>query len=847
LARLVDAGLPVPDGLHVTTAAYREFVDHNHLQPRILAALNRIDVERPPTLEAASSAIRSAFAAAEIPAEVASTIASAYAELPGTEPAVAVRSSATAEDLPEAAFAGQQDTFLNVRGASAVLQAVRRCWASLWTARAIGYRQRQAIDHRAVALAVVVQVLVPADSAGILFTANPLTGRRDQAVINASWGLGESVVGGSVTPDTLVVDKASSALVERQIGDKQVRTVLAEGGAEERPVPTELRRAPALDNASIADLNRLGVQIESLYRTPMDIEWAISEGEIAILQARPITALPPPPVPPPLQWEVPNPRARYMRNNIVELMADPLTPLFATLGRSIINRSMNRTLAESLGGPGLVPDELIVTINGYAYYNGAFTPGQILRILLKSVGIARRMFTGMVDRWHDALEQYQDTVDAWEARDLQSATTEDLLHGVRTVFDSAIDYYMAIVGGVVPAAWITEGLFTLVYRRLIRRQDDPPAATYLLGFDSQPIQAEKGLYDLAQSVRSQADLAAHLIELPVADYSAPIASAPAAVTEEVWGEWWDRWQAHLDEYGGTIYDLDFVQPTPADDPTPLAQSLKLYLSGRGVDPHERQQAAAAHREQATQRMLGRLKRLRRRLFSSTLERAQRYAPLREDSLASIGLGYPLLRGMLLELGRRLVSAEGTLDPNDVFWLVEDEVKRAGAALLHGGTVDRMTDRVQERKALWQARKRVTPPMSLPLPPKWLRRLLPAQFGIEPDAAEQLASTAIRGIPCSGGRVTAPARVLHGPAEFGQMQPGEILVAAITTPAWTPLFALASAIVTDVGGPLSHGSIVAREYGIPAVLGTGVATRRLRSGQMIAVDGSQGTVEILPEV
>jgi len=306
-------------------------------------------------------------------------------------------------------------------------------------------------------------------------------------------------------------------------------------------------------------------------------------------------------------------------------------------------------------------------------------------------------------------------------------------------------------------------------------------------------------------------------------------------------EWEQRFQRYIDRYARTIYDLDFANPTPAEDPTPIVQTFKLFLSGGGTNPHARQQALEQRREQATQAMLNRLQGLRGRLFRATLERAQRYAPLREDGLADIGLGYPLLRRMLLEVGRHLVEAGAIKDRDDVFWLVEEEITRTSEAIDQKQPIDPMDDRVQERKALWRTRKRVTPPVSLPLPPRWLQKLLPGQFQASADQAKRGLSDVITGVPCSAGRVTAPARVLRGPEDFGGMVPGDVLVASITTPAWTPLFALASAIVTDVGGPLSHGSIVAREYGIPAVLGTGVATVRIQSGQRVTVDGSTGTV------
>ncbi|MDY7041611.1 MAG: PEP/pyruvate-binding domain-containing protein, partial [Chloroflexota bacterium] len=242
LARLVAAGLPVPGGFHVTTEAYWQFVDENDLQPRIVAALETADPDQPATLEAASHTIRELFSQAEMPPAIAGAVAQAYAELAGQNPTVAVRSSATAEDLPDASFAGQQETYLNVKGADDVLEAVKRCWASLWTARAIGYRQRQDIDQGTVSLAVVVQLLVPAEAAGIMFTANPVSGMRDQAMISAAWGLGEAVVGGLVTPDSITVDKATGEVLARETADKQVMTVRVDKGTEERPVPPELRR-----------------------------------------------------------------------------------------------------------------------------------------------------------------------------------------------------------------------------------------------------------------------------------------------------------------------------------------------------------------------------------------------------------------------------------------------------------------------------------------------------------------------------------------------------------------------------------------------------------------------------
>ncbi len=850
LARLVNAGLPVPDGFHVTTAAYRQFVDENDLQPRILAALEEADASQPATLETASRTICDLFSQEGIPPDIAGAIAQAYASLSGQNPIVAVRSSATAEDLPGLSFAGQQETFLNIQGISAVLEAVKRCWASLWTARAIGYRVRHDIDQNTVSLAAVVQLLVPAEAAGIMFTANPVTGQRDQAMISASWGLGEAVVGGLVTPDTLTVDKATGRVLEQEIADKQVMTVRVDGGTETQPVPEALRHAPVLDDEIAAELVRLGVQIEQLYGVPMDIEWALADGKLAIVQARPITALPPealepePEVAPPTEWPLPDPKGKYVRASIVELLPDPLTPLFATLGRAAINAGTKRLGAELAGYEAGWPAETVFTINDYAYYSFKATPRQLLGLLTTMPIVMLRMMRQAETRWREVVHpHYLETIQRWQTRPLNELPATDILTGVRQIADASFDVYALYQSALFPNANLSEMLFTRVYDRLIEREGDPPALTYLLGFDSTPILAEKSLYDIAAWCRTCPDLAAYVADTPARQLAAQLngEQPPPGVAAEDWHEWQSRFHTYLQQYGHIIYDLDFAKPLPADDPTSLLDTCKMFLAGQCTNPYTRQQAAAERREQATQAMLERLRGLRLKAFRTLVTWTQKSVPMREEGLSDLGLGYPQLRRMLLELGQRLVQTGAIEQPDDVFWLLQAEAEQAADALDKGESTISVADAVKQRKAVWRAEKRVVPPLVLPPKSKWMGLDLSMFAGARPD--DQVGDT-IRGAGTSPGRVTGIARVLQGPEDFDLMQPGDVLVAAITTPAWTPLFTRAAAIVTDVGGPLSHGSIVAREYGIPAVLGTGVATRRIRSGQRITVDGSAGEVTLV---
>ncbi|GAA3307317.1 hypothetical protein GCM10020219_005710 [Nonomuraea dietziae] len=340
LARLARAGLPVPDGFHITTDAYREFVAP--FRDRILAALDE------------PAKIADLFARHEMPEQSARAVMTAYQAL-GDDVPVAVRSSATAEDLPGMSFAGQQDTYLNVRGA-ALLDAVRRCWASLWTERAIAYRTRNRVSHDDVALAVVVQKLVAADAAGVMFTANPVNGVRDEIVVNAAWGLGEAVVGGQVTPDSLVIRQGR--VVEERVADKTVMTVRTPDGTAQRPVPMERRRLPVLAEAQAVRLAGLGDRIQRLYGTPMDVEWAALDGELFILQARPVTGL---------QEEVEewNDSRRgdhlWTAGNLGEAIPDVMTPATWSFVQLFIHEAMS---ASTL--PGF---DLVGNIGGRFYMN----------------------------------------------------------------------------------------------------------------------------------------------------------------------------------------------------------------------------------------------------------------------------------------------------------------------------------------------------------------------------------------------------------------------------------------------------------------------------------------------
>ncbi|MGO4857626.1 PEP/pyruvate-binding domain-containing protein [Arthrobacter sp. 2MCAF14] len=905
LGNLVRAGLPVPPGFVLTTAAYEAFVDANGIQARIQELATLPSEAAPQDYEDASAAIRDLFTGGTMPAAIAYELAAAYERLrddgdggggrdggsrggDGRDDGapVAVRSSATAEDLTSASFAGQQETYLNVRGAEALDAAVVDCWSSLWTARAMAYRNREGIAPGDVRLAVVVQRMVEAEAAGVMFTANPANGRRDQIVISAAWGLGESVVSGTVTTDDLVVEAGTGRVLSRRTADKEVMTVYADGaedrgaahqaadgaarqgGTTEQPVPATLRNQAVLDDGAAAALARYGTRISDYFGTPQDIEWARADGNFFMLQSRPITALPEPVADTPDTWPLPYPKGLYFRASIVEQLPDPLSPLFADLIDGSVTRSLKTLMNEAVGSDVVRDGDVgLPTINGYAYYY--YRSSAMWRVMGKAPGAMLALAQGKAHMgmtgWREfSHPRYKEVLKDWSAKSAAELSGEELLEGVRTLLDAGTVYYTA-VESVIPIAATSEISFRAFYDKLIRRAGDPPAETFLLGYDSEPIRAEKSLYDLAAWAREVEGLAPAILHQATAALAESQRSwlPPAGMDPALWQQWHPRFQAHLDRFGHAVYNLDFASPVPADDPSPLLDTVKFYLRGQGNDPHERQRLSAARREDQTERVLARLGqtrlgRSRKAPFIRLLRWAQKSAPIREDALADVGLAWPLIRRMLLELGQRLVYSGVITRPADVFWLRQQELQSAVefgltapqplgtaeplapvAVAITGAVRPVRADVVEERKMLWRGQAKAAAPQLLP-ETRWMKRTFESMM---PARSQDQPGDVIKGVGASAGRVSAPARVLGGPQDFGQMAPGEVLVARITTPAWTSLFAMASAVVTDVGGPLSHSSIVAREYGIPAVLGTGVATQRLTSGQQITVDGDAGTVTV----
>lgn len=857
LGEMTSAGLPVPTGFVLTTDAYAVFIQRHGLQQQIVDTAAHAQTADLPALEKAADTIRRLILDAAIPDDVIEALQRAYAALPVD--AVAVRSSATAEDLLTASFAGQQDTYLNVRGVEALLEAVKQCWASLWTARAMTYRARQGIEPAAVAMGVVVQTMVAAEIAGILFTANPASGARDELVVNASFGLGEAVVSGAVSPDTYLVDRGSLNPKKIQPGTKEVMIVAGtqEGNGEntiKQPVPKTQQGETALDERLLSELAALGLRVEELFGSPQDIEWAVADDYIWLLQSRPITNLPPAPLRE-VRWEPPIPQTVWMRRQVVEHMPEPLSPLFAEL---YLQEGLTQSFKEIMHFMGdlqdigrivqeFLPGPFAMTINGYAYTIASFNfrwrqLPEILHIYVKAVPTLIRRG---IRHWRDeGLPGYRQKIAYWKEIELAEATDVELLHGVRelAIADAVYWFSAAIPLGL---ARITDAMLESFLKSDVPERDGagnallPSSGPYLRGFPSKAVEAQVEVETIAAQIRQSEALHAQVVAATPTGLLDILAEHPQGAPIV------DALQRYLDRYGHQIYNLDFATPTQVDDPRPVLLSLVAAVQNPERDARAHQKKLAQDREALIARTEQALGPIQYRIFRLLLGWAQRFAPYREEAIFYVGAAWPTLRRLALELGRRL-SESGTLnDPDDVFYLHSAELKVAAHARDRGMARVGLGRLARARRTLREARQRLAPPISVPS--NATLQFGPFRFAMfEPQPSQVSEGATLQGFAVSPGQVTARASVIRSPQDFDKMVPDTILVCPTTTPAWTPLFSQATALVTDIGGALAHGSIVAREYGIPAVMGTGVATQRIRHGQRVQVDGDSGTVTLFDE-
>ncbi|HEX6074229.1 MAG TPA: PEP/pyruvate-binding domain-containing protein [Micromonosporaceae bacterium] len=780
LGELIRAGFPVPPGFVITTDAYRMIV-------------RSLDLDIAEQTDGAAT--RAAFEAVTVPDRLRTAIVRAYFEMGGGP--VAVRSSATAEDLPGATFAGQQDTYLNVLGEPALLEAVRRCWGSLWTDRAIAYREKRGIATGEISMAVVVQTMVNAEYAGVMFTANPVTGNPDQFVVDASPGLGEAVVSGLVTPDHYVLDKRGRVR-EWSPGRREVVITGTAGGGvrHETGDPATAERLP---DAALERLALLGNDVARHFGTPQDIEWTWVSGRVSLVQARPMTALPPPPV-----------RLGRLQRQLGSVLLEylPVRPYPIDMSTWIPHGPaglMARVVAH-FGIRGAFED-LLSERDGVVE---AFVPPSprpswgMLRAPYRIASLARRHDPARWTedpRFTDFLAQVREAA----GEDLATMPWPRLVRVPRQAL-SLVDPITELRIGYLPRTGLAllRLLLTLALLRRTARFGD-----LILGAHTRTTDANRELEALASLVRKNPDLTEAVNALDLDRL-------------KEFDEFHAAFQAFLAEYGHreTVTPILVTPPTWGEAPETVLGLVKVLAAAppKPVDP-----AGAAMRELLSHPWLRSAK--RRARITRWVQAAREGIAFREDSHFYFTLPLPILRRSLLEIGRRLRDVGVLQEPEDVFHLRLEELEAiSDVAGLREADRHRLRSLVRARSTRRDelAGIRLIDP-SLVFPTR------------------RHGDALVSGTPAGGGMVTGPVKVIREPAEFSKLDGGDVLVCPYTNPSWTPLFQRAVAVVVDVGGTGSHAAIVAREYGIPAVMGTAVGTDVLTDGQVVTVDGDTGRV------
>src|SRR5215212_5714360 len=816
LGELLQSGFDVPFGFIITTAAYDLLLQENHAQTHVVDMLANLDVKNPDVVKKISQQIQYVFQQLSIPRQIVEEIQKAYRELGGS--AVAVRSSATAEDLPEAAFAGQQETFLNVEGESALIEAVRACWMSLWSERAILYRTKQNIDQSAVKLAVVVQKMVPADIAGVMFTANPISGAREELIIDASLGLGEAVVSGMVTPDHFIVEKRSRRIKAQQLGKREViiRPKIG-GGTEQISLAQETTNTAALAPQEIRKLSQLGMEVERHYGIPQDIEWAwiqekLQKGKFLLLQARPMTALPEP-----LRISGP---MRLVLPMLAEMWPTRPYPLDMTTFTGAVERAIGNLLVTMIGKSAPSPDEAFLEEDGVIMQ---FKPPQVhpsLSMLFTPWITMWRTRRNDPSRWEadPLLAELIAKARVLEQRDLKSLSwtqNVEIMHESLALIPRTMELrerYLpqAILG--LASLWL---LLALTGHR-------NSFGILTAGVKTKTTETNEALEALATQIRIDPSLRDifNQVEGGRLQTKLKLETFPAG------NAFLKQFNFFLDQYGHRETALLISQPAWKDQPEVVLEILKVLAGAERRKPDQKEGWQKTRDELLAHSVLG--TRGLRTPFLKLLRSTRALFQIREDTHFYVTLVQPTLRHVALELGRRLVQA-GALDKvEDVFHLQLDELETLGTSWpLSEKTVATFRTVVARRSA---KRERLA---NKPMIDPRLLSLLSQAPGSE--------GVLLNGTSGSPGVARGPAKVVHDVSEFGKLRAGDVLVAPVTNPAWTPLFQRAVAVVVDTGGSASHAAIVAREYGIPAVMGTLNGTSKLNDGGWIQVDGSRGVV------
>ncbi|SDC95253.1 pyruvate, water dikinase [Paenibacillus sp. UNCCL117] len=838
-------GIQVPEGFCVTTVGFQKALEQNETYDALLDRLAALKAEDRKQIGEISRELRQLIREAEIPSDVAEAV-TRYLSRYGGEHAYAVRSSATAEDLPHASFAGQQDTYLNISGIDAILEHISKCWASLFTDRAVIYRMQNGFDHRQVQLSVIVQRMVFPQASGILFTADPITSNRKLLSIDAGFGLGEALVSGLVSADCYKVQEGK--IVDKRIAAKKLAMYgRKEGGTETTQLDPGQQNAQTLTDRQILQLASIGRQVEAYFGCPQDIEWCLADDTFYIVQSRPITTLYPIPESNDSDKHV------YISVGHQQMMTDPIRPLglsfyllttpapmrkaggrlFVDITRMLASSDGREKLLNNVGqSEPLIRDALVTIIerdfiplspddptgpNPAQSNKGRSSVGAQPQIENDPA-----IVDALIQRSQASIKELKQTIRTKSGSDLFEFILEDMQQQLKKIlFDpQSTAVFMAAIDA---SAWINEHMYKWL--------GEKNAADTLSQSVTGNITSEMGLalLDVADAIRPYPEVIAYLQHLKDDDFLDGLAKleggreAQAAI------------YAYLDKYGMRCAgEIDITKTRWSEKPSILVPMILGNI--KNFEPHAGKRKFEQGRQEALekeQELLERLKLLpdgerKAEETKKKISLLRNFIGYREYPKYGMINRYFIYKQALLKEAEQLVQAGVIPDKEDIYYLTFEELREA----VHTHTLD--TRIISVRKDEYRLYEKLTPP-----------RVITSDGEIIAGKykREDLPAGAIAGLAVSSGVIEGRARVILN-MEDADLEDGDILVTSFTDPSWTPLFVSIKGLVTEVGGLMTHGAVIAREYGLPAVVGVENATKLIRDGQRIRVYGTEGYVEIV---
>ncbi|MDQ2087307.1 PEP/pyruvate-binding domain-containing protein [Herbivorax sp. ANBcel31] len=842
LGEMIKAGLPVPEGFVVSTDAYDKFIEANNFKDKIENILKNINKDNLKEMEKASNKIQELFEAGSIPEDVLFDINKCY-ELIGN-PETAVRSSSTAEDLPGFSFAGQYSTYLNVKGIEELHKYVKKCWASLWNFRAVSYRIQQNIGNKNLAHGVVVQKLINAKKSGILFTANPVNGRRDQMLLNSSWGIGEAIVGGEVNPDQWILDKNNGSVVEEKIAEKSVMTVRKEKGIELVKVEGKNKTECTLNSSEINELYKMAKKAEDYFGSSQDIEWAYMDGKFYLVQTRPITSLYPMPE---KKKGKDGLRVFLNMNSYSQAMKEPFTPMGEDLMKSSIHSLILKYGKKKFNGDRMwwyqnVGGRLFLDITDFMRTEkswGKFkkedktdkdpvTTKALLQLVERNRDeiLDKKQSVKLLGKMNSRLGKFllsggtkffYGIFSPVKARKKAVKVSEDeiikLKEDIKELnsIEEKLLYIEKNTGD-----FIMNGAILLCYVAV--------SSTYI-GKAKKIMQKHlediSDLYIVEKSVPHSATTQMGMSILELSKKYDERGKRPKATDKEI--------KEFMKTYGHkSSVELDVGVATWEEEPGYVLDLINTYIDNKnyqeGIDRFYKGKEEA---EMAIQRIKRNLEEKGQKKDAKRVEKMlkdfREMFGIREQSKFFITELLSMLRKLYIEVGKELQKAGRFQDKMDIFYVRFNDIR----------SNKNLKEIAENNKEIYKRNFLKAAP-----------RLLTSTGESIYSAVEQRREDGLYGVPVSPGVYEGRVRILHNPEDGNKLEKGEILVTTGTNPAWTPLFLKIGALIMETGGSISHGSVVAREYGVPAVAGVAGATQELKDGQMVRVNGEDGSIKTI---